>query len=76
MGYWEKKIWKRVGKKVVALRQADMNGDGIWSGDLGVEGDGRTGKKGRKIFEVVIGSRRENLKVSDERGSCKRRSYV
>ncbi|XP_020298973.1 uncharacterized protein LOC109863175 [Pseudomyrmex gracilis] len=39
--HWEEKVWQRLGKKVMVIRQVDIDGDGIWRGDLGIKREGR-----------------------------------
>lgn len=44
MGNWEKKVRQKLGKKVIVLCQTNLDGNGILSGDLGMEGKERVGE--------------------------------
>lgn len=54
MGDWKEMVWERCEKKIVALRCAGVNSHGIWSGDMGLEGERTDGESTRKIWKMSV----------------------
>lgn len=51
MGDREKEVPGRSGKKVMAVCQTDIDSDGIWSGSMGLGGEG--GKEPRELVPIL-----------------------
>jgi len=45
----KEEIWQGLEYKVMVIRQANLDGNELWSGDMGMERKGRNRKTGGKI---------------------------
>jgi len=63
MGDMEENMGKRLGKKNVVIRYIDMDNNGVWGRDMGLEG--KKGDRGdpRKVYKVDYGARLENIRL-------------
>lgn len=59
-----------LGKKIVVVRQVDMDCIKLWSGSIGWAGNKGSRKIGKEIFEMDFGD--GNTRIYDERGGAER----
>lgn len=67
----EKEIWKGLGKKIIVVRQADLDRVKLWSGSMGLARKRGNRKIGGKIFEMDFGGGEGNTRIYGERGGAK-----
>lgn len=63
----KKKICGELEEKNLAMRKASRNGNGICGGDMGMEGEKRSGGNARKVDKMDDGNRLVHAGVHDER---------
>lgn len=71
MGNKEKEVWEGLKKEGMDVRQVSINGDGIWSRDMGVERKGENGQITEEVFEM--GNKNKKARIHGKGRDAKRK---